>query len=135
MRTTNSENNIEANQSLDKVKWVLVVLLIAFVVWGNFYFSVPNSVYQPNVIVRIIAAVTVSVLALVLALTTKKGKSFISFAKESRLELRKVVWPSRKEAVQTTILIAVITVVVGVCLWGLDSLFFEVISYLTILGH
>lgn len=131
---TNSENQ-ETRGSLDKIKWALIILLIAFVVWGNYYFSVPNSLYQPNVIVRVIGVVIVSVLALILAITTVKGKSIINFAKESRMELRKVVWPTRKEAVQTTLLIAVITIIVGLCLWGLDTLLILGISFLTTLGH
>nr|WP_281271081.1 preprotein translocase subunit SecE [Orbus hercynius] len=68
-------------------------------------------------------------------MTTNKGKSFITFAKESRMEVRKVVWPTRKETIQTTLLIAVITIVVGLCLWGLDTFFFWGISKLTVLGH
>lgn len=128
-------DNHGTSKALDKIKWLFVFILVVFVIWGNFYFAGPNSVYQPNVVVRIIGVILVAVLALLLAITTQKGKSLISFAKESRMELRKVVWPTRKEAIQTTLLIAVITIVVGLCLWGLDTFFFWAISKLTVLGH
>lgn len=130
---TNSEN--QESGAFDKIKWILVAILVAFVVWGNFYFADPSSAYQLNVIVRIIGLVVLSVLALLLVATTQKGKAFISFARESRIEVRKVVWPTRKETVQTTLLVAAITVVVGLCLWGLDTFFFWLISILTVLGH
>jgi len=128
-------DNHGTSKALDKIKWLFVFILVVFVVWGNFYFAGQNSIYQPNIIVRIIVVILVVALALLLAATTQKGKSLISFAKESRMELRKVVWPTRKEAIQTTLLVAVITIVVGLCLWGLDTLFFWAISKLTVLGH
>lgn len=133
----NSENQKkrEAGSSMDKIKWVVILFLIAFVVWGNFYFADANSVYQANSIVRSIAIIVISALALFLAATTQKGRSFLGFAKESRGELRKVVWPTRKETVQTTLLVAVITIVVGLFLWGLDTFFFWLVSFLTTLGH
>lgn len=133
MRTHNDSQQTSA--SLDKFKWLLVFVLFAFVVWGNFYFAEPNTVYQANLLVRVISIVVISVLALFLASTTQKGKSLILFAKESRTELRKVVWPSRKETTQTTLIVGVITVVVGLCLWGVDTLFIWAISILTTLGH
>ena len=130
-----SNESQDTSTVLDKFKWVLVLVLIALIVWGNYYFSLPNDIYQPNTIVRIIAVVVISLLTLFIAFTTNKGKSFITFLQESRKELRKVVWPTRKEAVQTTLLIAVITVIVGTALWGMDSLFRSIIFYLTSIGR
>lgn len=131
---TNSESQ-KAKGSLDKVKWMIVILLVALMVWGNFYFSEPNSIYQPNTAIRLVGVVVVFALAFFTMLTTTKGKSMIDFARESRIELRKVVWPTRKETVQTTLLIAVITIVVGLCLWAFDTLFLWLIAILTGLGH
>lgn len=130
-----SNESQDTSTVLDKFKWVLVLVLIALIVWGNSYFSTPNDIYQPNTIVRIIAVVVISLLTLFIAFTTNKGKSFITFLQESRKELRKVVWPTRKESVQTTLLIAVITVIVGTALWGMDSLFRSIIFYLTLIGR
>ena len=130
-----SNESQDTSTVLDKFKWVLVLVLIALIVWGNSYFSTPNDIYQPNTIVRIIAVVVISLLTLFIAFTTNKGKSFITFLQESRKELRKVVWPTRKESVQTTLLIAVITVIVGTALWGMDSLFRSIIFYLTSIGR
>ncbi|MWP50236.1 preprotein translocase subunit SecE [Gilliamella sp. Lep-s21] len=130
-----SNESQNPNTILDKFKWSLVLVLITFVVWGNFYFSGPNDIYQPNTIVRIIAVVIISLLALFIAMTTNTGKSFLLFLQESRKELRKVVWPTRKETTQTTLLIAVITIVAGLVLWGMDSLFRSVVFYLTLIGR
>ncbi|QIQ20824.1 preprotein translocase subunit SecE [Zophobihabitans entericus] len=130
----NSENQ-EASPVLDKLKWVVALVLLVGMIWGNFYFSEPNPIYLASPLVRIIAMIVIAILALVLVLTTARGKATLSFARESRTELRKVVWPTRKEAMQTTLLIAVITVIASLFLWGLDSLIIRLISFVTMLGH
>ncbi|WP_392566527.1 preprotein translocase subunit SecE [Utexia brackfieldae] len=130
----NSEHQ-ETGTTFDKFKWLVVFALFIVIVWGNFYFSEPNPVYQANGIVRIIAVVVLSVLALLLAANTYKGKQFLVFAKESRLEARKVVWPSRRETVQTTLIIAVVTIISSLFLWGLDSIMIRLVSFFTMLGH
>ena len=55
----------------------------------------------------------------------------MSFAKESRTEVRKVVWPSRQEATQTTLIVVVATVIVALILWGLDGILVRVVGFLT----
>ncbi|WP_392558954.1 preprotein translocase subunit SecE [Orbus mooreae] len=128
-------DNQETSKLFDRFKWFVVLVLVALVVWGNFYFAEPNAIYQVGTVIRVIVVVIISILALLLAMTTLKGRNFINFAKESRVEMRKVVWPTRKETVQTTLLIAVITIVVGLCLWGVDTFFLWGITKLTVLGH
>ena len=130
-----SNESQDSNTILDKFKWCLVLVLIAFVVWGNFYFAEPNDIYQPNTIVRIIAVVVISLLTLLIAITTNMGKSFLLFLQECRKELRKVVWPTRKETAQTSLLVAAITLFVGLALWGMDTVFRLVIFYLTSIGR
>jgi preprotein translocase subunit SecE len=130
-----SNESQDSNTILEKFKWCLVLVLIVFVVWGNFYFAEPNDIYQPNTIVRIIAVVVISLLTLLIAITTNMGKSFLLFLQESRKELRKVVWPTRKETAQTTLLVAAITLFVGLALWGMDAVFRLVIFYLTSIGR
>ena len=70
-------------------------------------------------------------LALFSAAMTGKGKTFLGFAKESRLEVRKVVWPTRQETVQTTLIILAVSTIVGLVLWGLDGVFVRVVSFIT----
>lgn len=125
----------ETGEALDKLKWLVVFVLFIAIVWGNYYFSEPTAIYHANFVVRVFAVVALSVITLLLAVTTRKGKHILAFAKEARLELRKVVWPTRRETVQTTILIAVITIIASLFLWGLDSITIRLVSFLTLLGH
>lgn len=61
------------------------------------------------------------------ALQSAAGKEFWQFVQSSRVELRKVVWPTRQESIQVTLLVFVVVIVLGLFFWGLDSL----LAYLT----
>lgn len=130
-----NNEHLEAKETLDKLKWLVVFILFIAVVWGNFYFSEPESIYTANFIIRIVSVVVSSAIILLLAATTQRGKQILTFAREARIELRKVVWPNRREAIQTTILVAVITIIASLLLWGLDSITIRLVSFLTLLGH
>ena len=65
---------------------------------------------------------------------TAKGQQAYSFAKESKVELEKVVWPSRQETTQTTMIVVVMVTVAGFVLWGIDSGMLWGIGKLTHLG-
>lgn len=68
------------------------------------------------------------------ALLTRTGRYVFNFAKEAKIELQKVVWPTRQETVQTTGIVMVMVAVTGFFLWGIDSLMIWVIGKLTHLG-
>jgi preprotein translocase subunit SecE len=54
-------------------------------------------------------------------MTSFQGKQLFSFIQSSRIEIRKVVWPTNQETSQTTIAVFVFTLVMGIFFWGLDS--------------
>ena len=114
-----TEANSNTSSGLDKVKWLITVLLIGGAVYGNHYLSQLDSV---SLIIRVAVVLAAIVLALVVASTTGKGKTAVNFARESRMEIRKVVWPTRQEAIQTTLVIVLFVVVVSLFLWGVDAL-------------
>lgn len=69
--------------------------------------------------------------AAALTYRTALGKLTWAYLVGSRAELRKVVWPSRQESIQTTLLIAVVVLVVALLMWGLDSLLLLGVHQLT----
>ena len=56
-----------------------------------------------------------------IAMTSFQGKQLFSFIQSSRIEIRKVVWPTNQETSQTTMAVFVFTLVMGIFFWGLDS--------------
>jgi preprotein translocase subunit SecE len=107
---------------LNGLKWALVVLLIAAAVIGNIYFG------ADSIAIRATVLIVVGVIALVVAANTAQGGRAWGFIKEARLEMRKVVWPTRQETVQTTAFVILIVVITALLLWGVDSVFTLLIS-------
>ena len=66
-----------------------------------------------------------------IAAVTEKGRTFLAFAKEARIEVRKVVWPTRQETTHTTLIVMVATVIMALILWGLDGILFRAVGFLT----
>jgi preprotein translocase subunit SecE len=107
----------EAQDSrFDLLKWLVVAALVIAGVVGNQYFSAEPILY------RVLALLVVAAMAGVIALQTSKGKAFWVLAKEARVEIRKVVWPTRQETTQTTLIVVAVVLVMALLLWGLDSL-------------
>jgi preprotein translocase subunit SecE len=100
----------------DLVKWLVVVLLIVVGVVGNQYYSAQPILY------RVLALLVIAAVAAYVGLQTGKGKAFFVLAKEARAEIRKVVWPTRQETTQTTLIVVAVVLVMALLLWGLDSL-------------
>ena len=106
---------VPAESKFDGLKWLFVVLIVAAGVVGNSYYSDQSLLY------RVLALVALALVAGFIALATAKGKAFFGLFKESKNEIRKVVWPTRQETLQTTLMVVVVVLVVGLLLWGLDS--------------
>ncbi|MDA7746239.1 preprotein translocase subunit SecE [Psychromonas sp.] len=123
MTTVNSENS---KSSLDGLKWTITVLLLATVIVGNYLYG-----EETHVVARVAILLVLAALAVLSAAFTEKGKTFIAFAKDARLEVRKVVWPTRQETVQTTLIILAVSTLVGLVLWGLDGIFVRIVAFIT----
>ncbi len=100
----------------DALKWLIVVALIAVAVVGNSYYAEQSLLY------RVLGIVALGAVAALVALQTAKGAAFWALVKGARTEIRKVVWPTRQEAVQTTMIVVGFVLLVAVILWGLDTL-------------
>ena len=61
------------------------------------------------------------VVALVIAWTSQPGKDFIVYCQDSTTETKKVVWPSRKETLQTTGVVVAFVIVMAIFLWAVDA--------------
>jgi len=108
---------VEAKESrLDLLKWLVVAVLVVVAVVANQYYSAQPIFY------RVLGILVMAAVAGFIALQTVKGRAFFILAKEARAEIRKVVWPSRQETTQTTLIVVAVVLVMALVLWGLDSL-------------
>ncbi|CAG21722.1 preprotein translocase subunit SecE [Photobacterium profundum] len=120
----NAENQ-NSPSSMDGLKWVTIFALLAAAVVGNYLYSDVSVVLRAASVVILVAA------AGGIAIFTAKGKTAITFARESRMEVRKVVWPTRQEATQTTFIVLAVTVVMALALWGIDGIMVRLVRLVT----
>ena len=124
-----SANEEKINSSgLDTLKWIVAIVILAGDVVAN------NLFEQESVLIRAVGVVAAVAIAAFFAATTAKGQTFIAFAKESRIEVRKVVWPKRQEATQTTFIIFVATAVIALMLYFIDMGLRALVGFLTGVG-
>ncbi len=121
--TTNTENQ---GSSLDIVKWGVVVILLAAAIVANQVYS--NDISLP---IRALGVVVAFAVAGVIALQTAKGKQALAFARESHIEVRKVIWPTRQEALNTTFIVLAATGILALILWGMDAVLLRIVNFIT----
>lgn len=111
-----------ASRAVDAAKWLVVVGLLAAAVVGN-------AVYAGEPLLwRVIGGLLLVAAAAGLAAVTDKGREFVSYSKEARVELRKIVWPTRQERLQTTLVVFVVVAIMAILLWAFDWVLSLVIS-------
>jgi len=123
MKNLNSANNSKKDYFLF---FIIALLTLGAVV----------CTYVPSLSTTLLSLTWVVWLLLVFPLgyLTTQGRAFYNFAIEAKVELLKVVWPTRQETVQTTIIVSVMVTLTGFALWGIDSMMMWFIAKITQLG-
>lgn len=115
----------EKTSARDYLFWSIGLLIVAAGFYGFYQFA--GDVITPIRAVGLLAAIVIA--AFVVAQTTR-GRDFFSFLREADVERRKVVWPTRSETVQTTLVVIVLTIIASIVLFILDTIFGWVIRQL-----
>ena len=100
---------------MDKLKVGLVFVFIVVGVSGFIYLN------ESAMVLRVLSLLTGFLLAAITARFTVQGQEFYLFCKESSEETKKVVWPSRKETLQTSGVVFAFVVAMALFLWFIDS--------------
>ncbi len=116
-----------ASKTQDTLKWLVAVSLLAVAVVAFYYYA------EESLLLRVIGLLIVAGAAGAIAFTTDKGRTTWEFMRESRTELRKVVWPTRKETTQTTLVVIGVVTLVAIFLWMVDGVLSWAVRLL--LGH
>jgi preprotein translocase subunit SecE len=100
---------------VDKAKLVVAVALVALGIWGYYWLG------DTALVLRVLTVIAGLLAAGAVAWWSAPGKQFAVFAGESVAEVKKVVWPTRKETIQTTAAVFAFVVVMAVFLWLTDK--------------
>ena len=102
------------SNKLDSFKLLLAIAILVLGVVGFYYYEAESQLY------RVLGVVFAAIVAIAISSTTTLGQNLIGFGREARMEVRKVVWPTRQETLQTTFMVIVAVIVIGIFLWLLD---------------
>ena len=120
--------NTQADTSLkvfDVVNQVFSVFFVIFGIAGFYYF------FDARLIYRVSGLLASFLVAMSIVLTTERGISIRTFILDSKIEVRKIVWPTREETTRTTLLVFAMVSIVSLVLWLLDTFLFWGIRLLT----
>jgi preprotein translocase subunit SecE len=120
-----AKTETEVSNKLDTFKLVIAVMILLAGIGGFYYYADVSLLY------RVLGLVAVVIIAAGIALTTSTGHAILSFGRESRAEVRKVVWPTRQETVQTTLMVVVAVIILGIFLWLIDMMLLNAVHMLT----
>ena len=112
---------------LDKIKLAVAVVLVGVGIWGYYWLA------DSPIVLRILAVAAGIFAGAAVAWFTDPGRQFAVFAVEAVAETKKVVWPTRKETIQTTGAVFAFVVVMAIFLWVSDKTL-EWVLYDLILG-
>jgi preprotein translocase subunit SecE len=110
---------------LDTAKLVAAALLLVAGIYGFYHFAAYST------LLRVIGLLAVSGIAAAVALQTDVGRRLWQFSGDARNEVRKVVWPTRQETMQTTLVVIVMVLVLGIILWLFDMMLMAILRFLT----
>lgn len=122
----NSQNKGSQKRRKDVCLWISIIFLISTAVIVDYFFS--NSVVWA---LRLSGWIVLMCILALLVFKTASGQKFWVFAKEARVELRKVVWPKREETIRTTMIIGAMVIVTSMILWGMDSVLLLLVNWLS----
>ncbi len=109
--------NTETQGSLfDTVKLLLALAILIAGIVGFYYFEEQSLLY------RVLGLLAMVGVAIGVTFTTAKGKGLVTFLGLSRTEVRKMVWPTRAETIQTTLIVFILVVILAIFLWFVDML-------------
>lgn len=100
---------------MDTIKLFLAVVLLIAGISAYYLLSDQGLLYQ------VLALLALSAISIFSFLQTAVGSGIWGFVSDSRAEVRKVVWPTRQETIQTTLIVLFVVFLMGLLLWALDS--------------
>jgi preprotein translocase subunit SecE len=110
---------------VDTAKLALAILVVVAGLFAYYYFA------DASVLLRALGVILALAVGAVVAFTSLQGRTLWKFIQGARVELNKVVWPTREETIQTTLVVLVVALIGGVFFWLLDLFLLWVTTRIT----
>jgi preprotein translocase subunit SecE len=112
----NTQSETSQSGALDIIKLLSAAAAIIGGLYSYYFFE-----FQVSLPLRVLMVLGGTGAGITIAMTSTQGQRLWSFIQGARVEIRKVVWPTRQETTQTAIAVFVFTLIMGVFFWMLDS--------------
>lgn len=124
----------EISSFANNLLWMISFALLIVAIGGNYYYTQFVVIDESSLerLGRVAAVIVIIAAALGCLLFTNKGRKLVAFGRESYIELRKVIWPTRQEALQTTLIVFVAVCIVSLFLYLADLLFLQIVRIITL---
>lgn len=113
------------SSTMDTLKLLVAVALLIGGIGVFYYFE------QYSLLGRVVGLLVIAGVAVAVALQSVPGRNVWEFASASRNEVRKVVWPSRQETIQTTLIVFAMVLLIGIVLWLFDMMLMAIVRSVT----
>ena len=114
-----------SSNSLDTAKMILSLLVLVGSLVGYYIFQ------DVHPVVRVLGVVACAAVAIFILYQTTVGRSWFNYLSLAKREVRQVVWPTRPETVQMTLIVFVVVILMGIFLWLVDMFFLWAVQLLT----
>ncbi len=110
----NSKVETAGSSRLDTIKIAVSILIVASATALFYLYS------EHSLLLRVVGLLAAIVVAVLITLKSEKGRQLWGFVQDAQTEVRKVVWPTREETLQTTMIVILMVIVIAIFLWLLD---------------
>ncbi|VAW93590.1 Protein translocase subunit SecE [hydrothermal vent metagenome] len=110
---------------MDKIKFAIVLALVVAGIYGFYHYADEAFLF------RVLGLLAIIAVAFGIAVTTQAGTNGVNFGRAAVVEMRKTVWPTKKETMQTTGIVIVMVIIMGLVLWLFDTILVSIIRWLT----
>ena len=114
---------IETNKQ-DVVKWILSTAMFLGALVAFYYFD------QYPLMYRVLGLIGIVILGFLIVFNTERVRGLRVFTHDARVELKKVIWSTKAEVIQTTVIVFVVVIIMSILLWLLDKLLGAGIKFL-----
>jgi preprotein translocase subunit SecE len=126
MMNTNTVDQSAGAPKRDIFWWLVIAVIVSAGIVAYYYY------HNVSWALRATAGLALTCVIIAIVYQTAAGKKVWQFAKEARIELYKVVWPTRQETIQTSMVIVAMVVVTALILWGVDTVLMWAVSWFTV---
>ena len=115
-KNVNTQTESSDSGVLDTIKLLIAAVVLVAGLYGYYYYI------EMSLPLRVLMVLGGLALGISIAMTSAQGQKLRTFVQGSRVEIRKVVWPTREETTQTAIAVFVFTLIMALFFWALDSI-------------